>query len=177
MPGSIHVESDARRERRCRRTRHVTSHAHIHRQTCAWNSGISTAIPLTHCANNWGAEAPIWESLCYSCESLISSKEHSPWKPDSTSSSKKFSPFVEPKGSLPCSQKPDNDLILSQMNSIHTLHPIILRPIWILSSYPRLDPPSGLFASGFPAKMFTYFSCPPCALHAPPISSFSTWPS
>lgn len=36
--GSIHVESDARRERTLTSD---TSHAHIHRQTCAWNSGIS----------------------------------------------------------------------------------------------------------------------------------------
>jgi hypothetical protein len=52
--------------------------------------------------------------------------------------SRTFQHFMEPR--FP---------ILSQINSVHTTHPISLRSILILSTQLRLGLPSGLFLSGF----------------------------
>jgi len=55
--------------------------------------------------------------------------------------------------------------ILSQLNSVHTLIPSLLRPILMLSSHLRLDLPGGLFHSGFPSDILYMFLIPPmCAI-------------
>jgi hypothetical protein len=79
--------------------------------------------------------------------------------------------FVEPKGSLPCSQEPSNGLYSEPDQSIHTMHPVSLKHILILSTHVRLGLPSGLLPSGFPHLQAFIFS--PSVLHALPITSSS----
>jgi hypothetical protein len=59
--------------------------------------------------------------------------------------------------------------ILSQINSAHTIRPISLRSILILSTNLRLGLPSGLFPSGFPTNVLYAFLfspiCATCAAH------------
>jgi hypothetical protein len=65
--------------------------------------------------------------------------------------------------------------ILSQMNPVHTLHPISLLSILTLSSYMRLSLSSSLFPSGFPIKMLYAFLFSPCVLHVLSILPSLTW--
>jgi len=66
-------------------------------------------------------------------------------------------------------------LSLSWASSIQSIppQPTSWRSILILSSYPRLGLPSGLFPSGFPTKTLYMPLLSPYALHVPPISFFS----
>jgi hypothetical protein len=61
-------------------------------------------------------------------------------------------------------------LILSRRIQSAVSHPISLRSILILSSYPYLGLPNGLFPSGFLIKRWRHLSSHPCVLHAPHIS-------
>jgi hypothetical protein len=51
--------------------------------------------------------------------------------------------------------------ILSQINPVHSNHPISLISILILSTHLRLGLPSGLFPSGFPTNILHAFLFPP----------------
>jgi hypothetical protein len=84
--------------------------------------------------------------------------------------------FMEPKGSLPCSQEPSTSpYILSQIDSVHTIQPISPRSILILSTHLRLGLTSGLFPSGFPTNiLYAFFFSSPFVLHALPSSSSLT---
>ena len=65
-------------------------------------------------------------------------------------------------------------LSLSWASSIKSIppHPTSWRPILILSSYPCLGLPSGLFPPRFPTKTLYSPLPPPYALHVPPVSFF-----
>ena len=67
-------------------------------------------------------------------------------------------------------------LSLSWASSIQSIapHPTSWRSILILSSHLCLGLPIGLIPTGFPTKTLYNLSHPPYALHAPPISFFST---
>jgi hypothetical protein len=68
--------------------------------------------------------------------------------------------FMEPEGSLLCSQEPLLAPIVSQINPIHTV-PSYLRSILILFTRLRLGLPSGLFPSRFPTNILYAFNCLP----------------
>jgi hypothetical protein len=82
--------------------------------------------------------------------------------------SRAYQYFIEPEGSLLCSQDPTNGPVLSQINPIHTT-PSYLRSILILSTHLRLGLPSGLFPSGFPNNTLYAFHfspiCTTCIAH------------
>jgi len=63
--------------------------------------------------------------------------------------------------------------ILSQMHLVHTLHPIPLRSILIIS--PSMYLLTGLLLQVFQPKYCTHFSFLSCILHAPPISLSLIW--
>jgi hypothetical protein len=65
---------------------------------------------------------------------------------------KLFCFLMEPEGSLPCSQKPSLDPILSQLIQIAPSITISIRSILMLSSHLRLGLPSGLLPLGLPTK-------------------------
>ena len=62
---------------------------------------------------------------------------------------------------------------LSQINAVHVLHYISVRPILILCSHLSQGPPSVLFLPGFPTKTPLSLYVP----HSPPISSSSDYHS
>jgi hypothetical protein len=77
--------------------------------------------------------------------------------------------FMETEGSVPYSQDQSTVPILIQINPVHTVHPISLRFILILSSRLRSGLPNGLVPSGFfhqyPIRIpvfprSCYMSCP-----------------
>jgi hypothetical protein len=71
------------------------------------------------------------------------------WETHSRSAGKKFTVFMEPKGSLPSSQEPTTGPYPEPDES----NPTSLRSTLILSSHLRPDIPSGLFPSGSPNKV------------------------
>jgi hypothetical protein len=66
-------------------------------------------------------------------------------------------PFMEPEGSLPCSQEPStaSDPETDESNSHLQLY--FSRIHFALPSHLRLDPTSGLFPAGLPTKRFYVF--------------------
>jgi hypothetical protein len=60
--------------------------------------------------------------------------------------------FMEPKGSLPCSQKPATGLYFEPYESTHTVHPTSPRSTLILSFHLLILLPSVLLPSGFLSK-------------------------
>jgi hypothetical protein len=70
--------------------------------------------------------------------------------------------------------------VRSQINPMHAFPYSFLWFILIFSHiyiYICQSLLSGFFHSGFPAKICTHFSSPPCALYTPPISASLIWPS
>jgi hypothetical protein len=83
---------------------------------------------------------------------------------------------IEPKGSIPNSQRSPPVPILSQTNPVHITPSHPPRFILILFTHlHRLGLPSGSFPLAFPPITYTRSSSPPFMLHDPPISSSSTW--
>jgi hypothetical protein len=76
--------------------------------------------------------------------------------------------FIEPEGSMPCSQEPSTGPYPEPYQS-NPLHPISLRSILILSSHLRLGLHSGLFPSGFLTNILYAFLFSPisatCSAH------------
>jgi hypothetical protein len=72
--------------------------------------------------------------------------------------------FMEPEGSLPCSQEPSTGPY-PQPDQSSLYHPILsLRSILILSTHLHLGLPSGLFPSGFPTNiLYEFLFVPICA--------------
>jgi hypothetical protein len=69
--------------------------------------------------------------------------------------------FMEPEGSVPCSQEPPSIGPYSEPYQSNPYHPILFRSILILSTHLRLGVPSGLFPSGFPTnKLHTFLFSP-----------------
>jgi hypothetical protein len=64
--------------------------------------------------------------------------------------------FMEPEGTLLCSQEPSTDPY-PEPDQSNPSHPISLRSILILSTYLRLGLPSGLFPFGFPTYILYAF--------------------
>jgi hypothetical protein len=60
---------------------------------------------------------------------------------------------------------------LSQINPVHTTHPLSLRPVLIVSTHLPLGLPSGLLPSGFTINILHAFLSSPFVLHVLPISS------
>jgi hypothetical protein len=67
--------------------------------------------------------------------------------------------------------------IFGHANPIHTLNPISLRSILILSFHLSQGLQIGLFPAEFPIKILYAFLISPCALQSTSISPFSIWPS
>jgi hypothetical protein len=72
--------------------------------------------------------------------------------------------FIEPEGSVPCSQEPSTGSCLEPHQS-NSYHSISLTSILILSIHLRLGLPSGLFPTGFTTYILfsphsCYMSCP-----------------
>jgi hypothetical protein len=61
--------------------------------------------------------------------------------------------FMEPEGSMPCSQEPST----GPYPEPHPSNPISLRSILILTTHLRLGIPIGLFPSGFPTNILHAF--------------------
>jgi hypothetical protein len=74
--------------------------------------------------------------------------------------------FMEPEGSLPCSQEPSTGPYPESDRS-SPYHPIFLRSIFILSNHLRLRLPSGIFPSGFPTKILYVFLFSPIRATCP----------
>jgi hypothetical protein len=68
--------------------------------------------------------------------------------------------FMEPEGSLPCSQAPSTGLY-PNTDQPAPHHPISLRSILILSTHLRLSLPSGLFLAGLPTSILYVFCYSP----------------
>lgn len=85
-------------------------------------------------------------------KALTNSMKHSPWETDSTLSWPRNSlPFMEPGGSLLCSQEPG-----SQMIQPTTSNSMSVRSI-LISSHLCVSHPSGLFPPGFQTQIFSTF--------------------
>jgi hypothetical protein len=80
--------------------------------------------------------------------------------------------FMEPEGSLPCSQEPSTGPY-PQPDGFSSHHPI-LRSILVISTHLRLGLPSGLFPSGFSTNILYAYLFSPFVLHALVISSSLT---
>jgi hypothetical protein len=80
--------------------------------------------------------------------------EHSPPSEDDNtlSSSRNSPPFMEPGGSLPCSQEPATRPYPETDEYCPHPHPVYIRSILILSSHICLCS-EWIFSSGFPTKM------------------------
>jgi hypothetical protein len=72
--------------------------------------------------------------------------------------------FMEPGGSLPCSQEPYPE---PERSSPYHLIPSLLRSILILSTHLRLGLPSRLFPSGFPTNILYVFLVSPIRATCP----------
>jgi hypothetical protein len=72
------------------------------------------------------------------------------------SPSRTFQHFMEPEGSIPCSQEPSIDPYPEPYPS-NQLHAISLISILILSAHLHPGLPSGLFHSGFPTNILYAF--------------------
>lgn len=91
---------------------------------------------------------------------------------------KKFPAFYKQKVRCCFQKNPPLISMLRQMNLVHTLNPCFLRLISILRSHLRLDFPSDLFYSGFPAKTVTHFSSShACCTPRPPYSPLFDYPN
>jgi hypothetical protein len=76
--------------------------------------------------------------------------------------------FIEPEGSLPCSQQPSTGPYPeSDQSSPIPPHPMSLRSILILSTHLRLGLPSGLLPSGFPTNILYAFLFSPIRATCP----------
>jgi hypothetical protein len=82
--------------------------------------------------------------------------------------------FMEPEGSLPCSQEPSTGPYPEPEQS-NPSHPISLRSILILFIHLHRGLPSGLFPSGFRTNIVYAFVFAPLLLHALPISLSLIW--
>jgi hypothetical protein len=97
----------------------------------------------------------------------------------SHSRTSKYTYFMGPEGSLPCSQEtpPPPNPILSQIDPAHTIPSYLSKMYIILSIRLRLVLPSGVFPSGFSTNTLYAFLFSPFVLHALPISSSLTYHS
>jgi hypothetical protein len=82
--------------------------------------------------------------------------------------------FMEPEGSLPCSQEPSTVPFLSQINPIHTI-PSYLRSLLIFFTHLRLGLPQRSLSFWLSHQYLMHFSSPPFVLHALSTSSSLTW--
>jgi hypothetical protein len=82
-----------------------------------------------------------------------------PWEAASCTATQEFPQhFMEPEGSLPCSQETLHwSLHLSHINPVYTTPSYLSKSSSILSTYRRLGLPSGLFPSCFPTNILHSF--------------------